>query len=76
MDAVADLKLCLYLLPTVFVKTLASGYCIIFKKKSYLVFQFLSHLNLVIEFLILRIWFLDFAQVLNRLIYHFFPDQD
>jgi hypothetical protein len=32
MDAVADLKLCLYLLPAVFVKTLASGYnCIIFK---------------------------------------------
>jgi hypothetical protein len=42
------------------------------REKSYLVLRFLSYLNLVIEFLILRIWSLDFAQILNKSLCHFF----
>jgi hypothetical protein len=36
------------------------------REKSYLVLRFLSYLNLVIRFLISRIWSLGFAQILNR----------
>ena len=40
------------------------------EKKSYLVSKFLFNLNLVIEFLILRIKSLSFYQVLNWLLHH------
>jgi hypothetical protein len=46
---------------------------IIFREKSYLVLMFLSYLNLILEFLISRIRSLGFAQILNRLLCHFFP---
>jgi hypothetical protein len=42
-------------------------YIYIWEKKSYLILKFLPYLNLVIEFLILRIRFLSFIQVLKSI---------
>jgi hypothetical protein len=40
------------------------------KREGKIIFSFLG-LNLVLEFLISRIWSLGFAQILNRSLYHF-----
>jgi len=44
---------------------------IIFWEKSYLAPMVLSYLNLVIGFIIYRIWSLGFVYILNRSLYHF-----